>query len=118
MNTMLEHLGEVQKFLSEQQYIRAVSLGTKDHSCLTTIVYDGENVSESNARQRMQNLGIKKFSTESDWRSNTIFVRIPNLHEQLNGKKAALSPKTENVANHTQKQPQRQVGKKNGGMKM
>jgi hypothetical protein len=119
MDTMLEHLGEVQKFLSEQRYIRAVSLGARDYKCLTTIAYDAGNVSEGDAEERMQNLGIKDFRTESDWKSNLTLVRIPNLHEQLNRKNTALSHKTEvNKVVQEQPQTQKQVNKKNRGLKM
>ena len=75
METTIQNLLAVREFLTHQRYIKMMSVAQNG---VIKIVYDAGNVCEREANERMEELGLKNYNVESDWRSNSIFVTINN----------------------------------------
>ncbi|MDR3350735.1 MAG: hypothetical protein LBN98_03675 [Prevotellaceae bacterium] len=75
MKTAIQNLFAVREFLTHQRYIKVMSVA-KDGTI--KIVYDAKHVCEQEAKERMDELGVKNYSISSDWRSNSVFVTIKN----------------------------------------
>ena len=75
MDEMIKNLFAVREFLTHQRYIKMMSVAQNG---VIKIVYDAGNVCEREANERMEELGVKDYAVEVDWRSNSVFVTIKN----------------------------------------
>ena len=75
METTIQNLFAIREFLTHQRYIKMVSVAQNG---VIKIVYDAGNVCEREANERMEELGVKNYNVECDWRSNSVFVTIKN----------------------------------------
>jgi len=73
MKEFVNSLFTAQKYLMAHDNIKTVSVAKNG---VITVVFDNGVMSESDCKNRMKEYGIENYEMSSDWRSNTIFVKI------------------------------------------
>jgi hypothetical protein len=75
METAIQNLFAIREFLTHQRYIKTMLVAKNG---VIKMVYDAGHVCEREAKERMEDMGVKNYSVISDWLSNSIFVTINN----------------------------------------
>lgn len=70
---LLNLLTEVKNEMQGQRHIKTISVASNG---VITIVYDNSLVSEYDVDVKMKEAGITSYKTNSDWLSDSIFVKL------------------------------------------
>ena len=76
MKTTIQNLFAIREFLTHQRYIKMMSVEQVEQNGTIKIVYDAGNVCQREAEERMEELGVKNYKVDVDWRSNSVIVTI------------------------------------------
>ena len=75
METTIQNLFAIREYLTHQLYIKMISVAKNG---TIKIVYNAGHISEREAEERMERLGVKNYKVKLDCRSESVFVTIKN----------------------------------------